>query len=388
MQSFFSGPELVHYARHLSLPGFGLEAQAKLKAGKVLVVGCGGLGSPLLQYLAAAGVGTIGLIDHDVVDKSNLQRQVLFGMQDLGQPKAHVAAARLEALNPHIELRPYTESLTRENALDLMRDYDVVADGTDNFPTRYLVNDACVLLDKVNVYASVFRFEGQVSVFHFPLPEGRGPNYRDLYPKPPQPGAVPSCAEGGILGVLPGIIGSLQALEVIKVLSGVGEPLAGRLLLFDASDGSSRILKVPRDPENPLTGTHPTQKELIDYPAFCRTPASEDGPAAVLTAQCLSPEAFARWRQEKRSYVLIDVREAYEREISHIGGLLMPAGQILEQADSIPRDIPVVLYCRSGQRSAKVLQRLESQAGFRNLYHLEGGLLAFAREIDPTLPTY
>lgn len=382
-----SAPELAYYARHLALPGFGLAAQQRLKAARVLVVGAGGLGSPLLQYLAAAGVGTIGLVDPDRVSVSNLHRQVLYGMEDIGRLKVEAACTRLQALNPHLDLIPYPEALTRDNALDLVAGYDVVADGSDNFPTRYLVNDACVLLNKVNVYASVFRFEGQVSVFHYPDSEGnRGPNYRDLYPLPPTPGQVPSCAEGGILGVLPGIIGTIQALEVIKVLTGVGEPLAGRLLLLDAATMQSRLLRVPTDPANPLTGLQPTQTGLVDYEQFCGLRGLET--AEIAEGRSLSPQELQAWMAAGRDLQLIDLREPYERAIVHIGGLHIPAVEIMSRQAEIARDRPVILHCRSGQRSAKVQQRLESEAGFANLYNLRGGILAWAQEIDPSLPVY
>ncbi|MEN9413897.1 MAG: molybdopterin-synthase adenylyltransferase MoeB, partial [Bacteroidota bacterium] len=266
----FSKAELARYDRHIIIPDFGMEAQQKLKAAKVLVIGSGGLGSPLLLYLAAAGVGTIGIVEFDTVDDSNLQRQVLYGQEDVGLLKADAARARLESLNPYIHIRVHHTRLISENALDIVRGYDVVADGTDNFPTRYLVNDACVLAGKTNVYASIFQFEGQVSVFNYTNNKGEtGPNYRDLYPTPPPPGLVPSCAEGGVLGVLPGIIGSMQASEVIKVVTGVGEPLSGRLFIFDALQFETRTFKIRRRSDNPLNGEHPTISQLIDYEFFC-----------------------------------------------------------------------------------------------------------------------
>ena len=266
----FSDQELNRYSRHLSLSEFSLEGQRKLKAAKVLVVGAGGLGAPLLLYLAAAGVGTIGIVDNDIVEESNLQRQVLYGIDDLGKAKVDAASARLKNLNPHINIITYKEEITADNALNIIANYDVVADGTDNFPTRYLVNDACVLLDKCLVFASIHKFQGQVAVFHYLDKDGnRGPNYRDMYPNPPAPGSVPSCAEGGVLGVLPGIIGSMQANELIKVISGIGEPLSGKLFMYDALNSQSRILRISKDAENPLTGANPTQKSLINYQKFC-----------------------------------------------------------------------------------------------------------------------
>ncbi len=369
--------ELARYARHIAIPEFGVEGQERLKRGSVLVIGSGGLGSPLLLYLAAAGVGRIGIVDFDVVDESNLQRQVLFTVEDVGRPKALVAKERLQKLNPHIEIEVHLERFSTDNARELVRRYDVVADGTDNFPTRYLVNDACVLEGKVNVYASIFRFEGQVSVFNYRYADGtRGPNYRDMFPEPPPPGLVPNCAEGGVLGVLPGIIGSMQASEVIKVLTGVGEPLAGRLFLFDAATFSTRILKVPKNPDTRITG-------LINYEQFCGLSPKEETPVPSITVQEL-----ARLRESGADFQLIDVREPYEYGIANLGGELIPLGSIEEAADRIARDRMVVLYCRSGQRSADAIRRLQQRFGFDNLYNLEGGILAWAREIDASVPTY
>ncbi|MEM6265170.1 MAG: molybdopterin-synthase adenylyltransferase MoeB [Bacteroidota bacterium] len=386
----FSKAEIERYSRHLIIPEFNIEGQRKLKAAKVLVVGSGGLGSPLLQYLAAAGVGKIGIVDYDVVDDSNLQRQVLFGVESVGKPKVAEAAARIQSLNPHIEVQTYNTLLTSDNALDIIKDYDLVADGTDNFATRYLVNDACVLLDKVNVYASIFRFDGQVSVFNFVDEEGtRGPNYRDLFPTPPPPGLVPSCAEGGVIGVLPGIIGSLQALEVIKVITGVGKPLSGRLYLFDALNFEARTLKVHRDPSNPLNGENPTQNELIDYVQFCGTGyAEEEHKAEERPVKEISVQELKKWQDGEQDFQLIDVREPHEYEIVQINGKLIPLGTVSDHADEIARDKPVVIHCRSGVRSAKAIRELENSFGFENLHNLRGGVLAYAREIDPTLPTY
>ena len=383
MSNLLSSSELARYSRHLTLPGFHLEGQQKLKAAKVLVVGAGGLGAPLLSYLVAAGVGTVGLVDFDAVDESNLQRQVLFTVDDVGRPKVAAAVERLRRQNPHVELRPYETPLTASNALDIIKDYDVVADGTDNFPTRYLVNDACVLLDKVNVYASIFRFEGQVAVFNHVNSQGeRGPNYRDLFPEPPPPGLVPSCAEGGVLGVLPGIVGSLQANEVIKVVSGVGEPLSGRLLLLDALTLESRTLTIHRDPSNPLNGTHPTQTSLIDYEKFCG--ASTPPP----TVKEVSVRELALRQQQQEDFQLIDVREPYEYEIANLGGTLMPLGQIDQFVDQIATDRPVIVHCRSGARSEKAVRLLEQQHGFNNLYSLTGGILAWSEQVDQQLPKY
>ncbi|MEM6344921.1 MAG: molybdopterin-synthase adenylyltransferase MoeB [Bacteroidota bacterium] len=387
----FSKAELERYSRHLIIPDFNIEGQRKLKAAKVLVVGGGGLGSPMLQYLAAAGVGTIGIVDYDVVDDSNLQRQVLYGLDSIGKLKVEEAKARLLSQNPHITINTHNTLLNSDNALDIIKDYDVVADGTDNFPTRYLVNDACVLLGKTNVYASIFQFEGQVSVFNYTDAEGNtGPNYRDLFPTPPPPGLVPSCAEGGVIGVLPGIIGSLQALEVIKVVSGVGEPLAGRLFLFDALSFTTRILKVHKDKSNPLTGENPTQTELIDYVQFCGVPAVEgatlERPDKDLKRKTVHD--LVNYREQGVDFQLIDVREPYEYEIVNIQGELMPQGEIENFLGNIDRQKPVIIHCRSGKRSTNVIRKLESEHGFTNLYNLEGGVLAYVDEIDNSLPKY
>lgn len=382
----FSKEELERYSRHLIIPEFNIEGQRRLKEARVLVVGTGGLGSPLLQYLVAAGVGTIGLVDFDVVEASNLQRQVLFTLQDIGKPKVEAARERLQAQNPYVKFHTYETRLTSENALNIIREYDVVADGTDNFATRYLVNDACVLLGKVNVYASIFRFEGQLSVFNYADESGqRGPNYRDLFPTPPPPGLVPSCAEGGVIGVLPGILGSLQANEVLKVISGVGEPLSGRLFLFDALSFETRTLKVRKDENNPLTGTNPTQKALLDYEQFCGM--GEDTEAAYAGKE-ISVQELKAWQDMGEPYQLIDVREPYEYEIAQIGGELIPLKEIKEQVNRLASDRRVVVHCRSGKRSADAIRQLEQAYGFQNLYNLKGGILAWAEEIDPGLAKY
>lgn len=386
-QITFSKEELERYSRHLIIPEFNIEGQRRLKQARVLVVGSGGLGSPLLLYLTAAGVGAIGIVDFDVVDASNLQRQVLFGIQDVGRPKVEAAAERIRSLNPYIEVKTYNTQLSSANALEIIKDYDLVADGTDNFPTRYLVNDACVLLGKVNVYASIYRFEGQVSVFNYLQADGtRGPNYRDLFPAPPPPGLVPSCAEGGVIGVLPGILGSLQANEVIKVLSGVGEPLSGRLFLLDAATFETRTLKVYASPNNPLTGEHPTQTELIDYEAFCGLKTEEQREDAGIKE--LTVNELQALRESANPPFVVDVREPYEYAIAHIDGELMPLGSIGEFASRIPRDRKVVVHCRSGVRSARAIRQLEDGHGFDNLYNLKGGILAWANEIDTELAKY
>jgi len=379
----FSRDEMSRYNRHIIIPEFGLEAQQKLKASKVLVIGSGGLGSPVLLYLAAAGIGTIGIVDFDVVDDSNLQRQVLFGVGEVGQPKVEAAKRRLESLNPHINLKVYNTQLTSKNALDLIKEYDVVADGTDNFPTRYLVNDACVLLGKTNVYASIFQFEGQVSVFNYINGKGEvGPNYRDLYATPPPAGLVPSCAEGGVLGVLPGIIGSLQALEVIKVVTGVGEVLSGRFFSFDALTFESRTFNIRRNPNNPLNGNNPTIKELIDYEQFCGVKAVEKKIKEINSLE------LNEWQQRGEDFQIIDVREPYEYEICNIGAELIPLATVVENAGRIDRKRKVVVQCKTGNRSGKAIRELEERFGFDNLYNLKGGILGYIDDINPKLTKY
>lgn len=372
----FSKEELERYSRHLIIPEFNIEGQRRLKNAKVLVVGTGGLGSPLLLYLTAAGVGTIGILDFDIVDDSNLQRQVLFSVDTVGTPKVEAAKKRLEALNPHINFQVHNVQLTSENALEIIKDYDLVADGTDNFPTRYLVNDACVILGKPNVYASIFRFEGQVSVFNYK----NGPHYRDLFPTPPPPGLVPSCAEGGVIGVLPGIIGSLQANEVIKIISGVGEPLAGRLFLFDALTFETRTLKVHKNPDTPEI------TELIDYEHFCGL--NLNGQSNKEEVKEITVSELKELRDGSQDFQLIDVREPYEFDICNIEGELIPLGDVLDNIDKISSDKKVVVHCRSGARSATAINQLEKKFGFENLYNLKGGILAWADEIDTSMAKY
>ena len=380
----FSKEELARYSRHIIIPGFGIEAQQKLKAAKVLVIGSGGLGSPVLLYLAAAGVGTIGIVDFDVVDDSNLQRQVLFGVNEIGKPKVEAARRRLEALNPYIRLNIYNTHLNSQNALDILKDYDVIADGTDNFPTRYLVNDASVLLGKPNVYASIFQFEGQVSVFNYRDASGvLGPNYRDLYPTPPPPGLVPSCAEGGVLGVLPGIIGSLQALEVIKVITGLGETLSGRFYIFDALGFESRTFTIRRREDNPINGKNPTITALIDYEQFCGMRAVEEAPLKEITVKELYD-----WQVNGEKFQLIDVREPHEFDIVNIGGELIPLATVADNSDRIARDKNVVIHCKVGGRSAKAIRELQEKFGFNNLYNLKGGILSYIDEVQPELTKY
>ncbi len=379
----FSKEELARYNRHIIIPGFGLEAQQKLKAAKVLVVGSGGLGSPVLLYLAAAGVGTIGIVDFDVVEDSNLHRQVLFGVNEIGKPKVDAAKQRLTELNPHIQIVAYNTQLTSANALEIIKDYDVVADGTDNFPTRYLVNDASVLLGKTNVYASIFQFEGQVAVFNYKDKNGAyGPNYRDLYPTPPPPGLVPNCAEGGVLGVLPGIIGSLQASEVIKVITGVGDALSGCFFTFDALSFETRTFNIKKREDNPLNGKNPTITALIDYEQFCGVKAVEK-PIKEITAKELYDLQVSG-----ETYQLIDVREQEEYEKVNIGAELIPLATVAANADRIKGDRKVIVHCKLGGRSAKAIRELEEKFGFSNLYNLKGGIFAFIDEVQPQLNKY
>lgn len=379
----FSKEELARYNRHIIIKEFGLEAQKKLKAARVLVIGSGGLGSPALLYLAAAGVGTIGLVDFDVVDDSNLQRQVLFGVNEVGRPKVEAAKQRLQSLNPFINLEVHNVQLTSANALELISKYDLVADGTDNFPTRYLVNDACVMLGKPNVYASIFQFEGQLSVFNYRDAKGElGPNYRDLYATPPPPGLVPSCAEGGVLGVLPGIIGSLQALEVIKVITGVGDVLSGRFFVFDALTFETRTFKLARNPANPLNGTNPTIHQLIDYEEFCGLKTVQRAVKEITVNE------LYQWQVSGDDFQFIDVREPHEYDIVNLGALLIPLGDIEAQAGRIDRHRKVVIHCKTGNRSAKAIRALEDKFGFDNLYNLKAGILGYIDEIKPELQKY
>jgi molybdopterin/thiamine biosynthesis adenylyltransferase/rhodanese-related sulfurtransferase/molybdopterin converting factor small subunit len=374
-----SHEEILRYSRHLILPDVGLEGQKKLKAARVLLVGAGGLGSPAALYLAAAGVGTLGIVDFDVVDKTNLQRQILHGTSAIGTPKLESAAARIHDLNPNVRVEPFETRLTSENALDIIREFDIVADGTDNFPTRYLVNDACVLLGKPNVYGSIFRFEGQASVFYAKL----GPCYRCLYSEPPPPGLVPSCAEGGVLGVLPGIIGSIQALETIKLILGAGESLVGRLVLFDALKLQFRELKLAKDPDCPACGRHPTVTELIDYEAFCGIGAEPAYEGAEITAQELRDE----WRRNP-DLLVIDVRDPHEFAIVHIDGArFMPLSELPDRLAELDGHREIVTHCHHGARSLKALEILKA-AGFAKVRSLRGGIDAWAVSVDPSLPRY
>lgn len=383
----FTKEELERYSRHLIIPEFNIEGQRKLKQARVLVVGTGGLGAPLLQYLAAAGVGTIGIVDFDIVEDSNLQRQVLFTQQDIGRPKVEAAKERIESQNPHITVKTYNTLFSSTNALEIAGDYDIIADGTDNFPTRYLVNDVAVHLKIPNVYASIFRFEGQLTVFNYHNQDGEtGPNYRDLFPSPPPPGLVPSCAEGGVIGVLPGILGSLQANEVIKVITGVGEVLSGKLFLFDALNFETRTLNIEKDDDNPLTGTNPTLTELIDYEQFCGLNIQKDEKREGVKE--IDVQTLDSWLKGAEDVQLIDVREPFEYEIVNINGQLIPQNEVLEQVEKISSKHRVVIHCRSGKRSADVIEVLQDKYGFQNLYNLEGGILEWADKIDDSLPKY
>jgi adenylyltransferase/sulfurtransferase len=377
-----SKEEVQRYSRHLIMPEVGMEGQLKLKRARVLTIGTGGLGAPLGLYLAAAGVGHLGLVDFDVVDSSNLQRQVTFTTADVGKPKSEAAKARLSALNPAIEIVSYETRLTSDNALELFRDYDIIVDGTDNFPTRFLVNDACVLLGKPNVYGSIFRFEGQATVFGYP----GGPCYRCLYPEPPPPGLVPSCAEGGVLGVLPGIVGSIQAMETIKLILGAGEPLVGRLLLFDALAMRFRELKLKRNPDCPMCGDHRTITKLIDYEEFCgirgeEAPAMTDG-----IPEITATELKARQHRGEKVFIL-DVREPHEYQICNLNGKLIPLGDLPRRVNELDSSVEMVVHCRSGKRSADAIHFLQT-AGFKKLWNLKGGVLAWADEVDPRMPKY
>lgn len=381
MAGKLSKDEVAQYARHLILPEVGLAGQERLKAAKVLLVGTGGLGAPAALYLAAAGVGTIGLVDFDRVERSNLHRQVLFSDADVGRRKVDAAAERLRALNPRIDVHAYDARFTSQNAHDLLSDHDILVDGTDNFPTRYLSNDVSVLQGKPNVYASIFRFEGQASVFD----AKRGPCYRCLYARPPPPGLVPSCAEGGVLGVLPGVLGSVQAAETIKLILGRGETLVGRLLLVDALTMEFTTLRLAKDPDCPLCGPRATRRELIDYEEFCGIRGEEE--EVPEGTPLVAPRALAE-RLARKDVVLVDVREPHEVDIGRIpGGRLVPLGEIAARAHELPQNEDLVLYCRSGVRSAKGVRLLQA-LGFRRVWSLDGGILAWADDVDPSVPKY
>jgi len=387
-----SKEEVERYSRHLIMPQVGMAGQKKLKASSVLLIGAGGLGSPLAMYLAAAGIGRIGMVDYDVVDYSNLQRQIIHGTKDVGRPKLDSAKERVLDINPYVQVDTYEVPLTSENALEIFEPYDIIIDGTDNFPTRYLTNDACVLLGKPNVYGSIFRFEGQASVFY----AKEGPCYRCLFPEPPPPGLVPSCAEGGVLGILPGTIGAIQATEAIKLLLGIGEPLIGRLLLYDALNMSFDEVRLRKNPNCPVCGENPTLTELIDYEQFCGMPAHdnslyaglEDEDAADVPA--ITPSQLQTRLESGERLTIIDVREPHEWEIvnlEHIGARLIPQDEVLDHMNELDTAQEIVVHCRSGVRSANAIRDLQ-QHGFKKLLNLDGGILRWARDVDPGMPQY
>jgi adenylyltransferase/sulfurtransferase len=393
-----SNDEIARYSRHLILPEVGMEGQQKLKAAKVLCVGTGGLGAPLAMYLAAAGVGTIGLVDFDTVDASNLQRQIIHSTATVGKLKVDSAEIMLKGLNPHLNVVKHNTMLTSANALEILKDYDLIADGTDNFQTRYLVNDACVLLGKPNAYASIYRFEGQASIFGAP----GGPCYRCLYPEPPPPGLVPSCAEGGVLGILPGLLGVIQATETIKLILGIGDPLIGRLLLVDALGMTFRTLKLRKNPDCPVCGLNPTLTELIDYNQFCGiTPPTEVGPLEVARDKAvgdhpvvdgipqITVEELKHKLDAREDIFVLDVREPHEYAIANLGAPQIPVGEVERRIGELAaqKNREIVVHCRSGARSQKAALILK-QAGFTNVSNLAGGILAWADKIDPTMPKY
>ncbi len=370
--------ELLRYARHLSLPEVGLEGQLRLKTARILCVGTGGLGSPLALYLAAAGVGTLGIIDFDVVDFTNLQRQIIHTTPDVGRPKVESASEKIAAINPFVKVEAINTKLASANALAIFQNFDIIADGTDNFATRYLVNDACVLTGKPNVYASVFRFEGQASVFA----TESGPCYRCLYPEPPPPGMVPSCAEGGVLGVLPGLLGVIQATEVIKLVCGIGEPLIGRLLLVDALAMKFQELRLKKDPDCPVCGTHRTVKELIDYDQFCGVRGGEVGMAGEI-----QPEELKRRMDAGEKLFILDVREPHEYQIANLGGHLIPLGDLPKRVRELDPNREIIAHCKLGGRSAQAVDFLRQQ-GFKNVHNLTGGINAWSEKVDPNVPKY
>ena len=386
-----SHEEVQRYSRHLIMPEVGMAGQKKLKAASVLLIGAGGLGSPLAMYLAAAGVGRIGLVDYDIVDYTNLQRQIIHGTSDVGRPKLASARERIQEINPHVQVDSYEVPLTSENALELFAPYDVIIDGTDNFPTRYLTNDACVLLGKPNVYGSIFRFEGQVSIFH----AEEGPCYRCLYPEPPPPGLVPSCAEGGVLGVLPGTVGAMQATEAIKYILGIGESMVGRLMLYDALSMTTTEVRLRKNPACPICGENPTVTELIDYEQFCGMPAHDHSEFSAsgddgTRVPGLSPKELKTRLDSGDELYILDVREPHEWDISNLeplGAVLIPKGDVLARMGELDTAREIVVHCRTGVRSADVIRELQGH-GFSKLLNLEGGINLWAEEIDPALPTY
>ena len=376
-----SNEEILRYSRHLIMPEVAMDGQLKLKQARVVCIGAGGLGSPLALYLAAAGVGTLGIVDFDVVDFTNLQRQVIHGTSDVGRAKLESASDRLHELNPSIEVVNFDTRLSSENALEIFKDFDIIADGTDNFPTRYLVNDACVLLGKPNVYASIFRFEGQASVFGVK----EGPCYRCLYPEPPPPGLVPSCAEGGVLGILPGLLGVIQATEVIKLILGKGQTLVGRLLLVDALGMRFRELKLRKNPECPVCGAHPTVRELIDYQEFCGIRGEEHAPEVAVPE--ITPLEVKKKLDAGEELFILDVREPHEYQICNIDGHLLPLGELPARVHELNSADEIVAHCRSGMRSAQAVDFLR-KTGFRKVKNMKGGILAWSDQVDPRVPKY
>ncbi|WP_168564714.1 molybdopterin-synthase adenylyltransferase MoeB [Crateriforma spongiae] len=380
---FFSTEERIRYSRHFTLPEVGVGGQAKLKQASVLLIGAGGLGAPVAMYLAAAGVGRLGLVDFDRVDQSNLQRQIIHGTNDVGKPKVESAEQTLADINPHVRLQFFNEPLTSENAMQRVADYDIVIDGTDNFATRYLVNDVCVLSGKPNCYGSIFQFEGQASVFGL----GDGPCYRCLYPKPPAPGTVPSCAEGGVLGVLPGMIGMIQATEAVKLILGQGMSLSGRLVLYDALQMRFREVKVRRDPQCPVCGDHPSITRPIDYQEFCGAPKMSSTDANEQSPWDVQPGDVQQRLQTGADFILLDVREPHEYEICHLGGTLIPLGELQQRVGELDASREIIVHCKMGGRSAKAVQQLR-QLGFENVHNMRGGIHAWSDEIDSSVPKY
>src|SRR4051812_28446 len=376
--------EILRYSRHLIMPEVGMAGQLKLKAAKVLCIGAGGLGSPLALYLGAAGIGTLGIVDFDVVDYTNLQRQIIHTTADVGRPKLDSAADKLKAMNPFLNIQTFNTRLSSDNALELFKEFDIIADGTDNFPTRYLVNDACVLTGKPNVYGSIFRFEGQASIFA----TKDGPCYRCLYPEPPPPGLVPSCAEGGVLGVLPGMIGIIQATEAIKLITGIGEPLIGRFMIYDALKMKFRELKLRKDPDCPVCGTHPTVTRLIDYEQFCGIVAAAPEPVTVNNATEISAVELKQRLDRGDALKIVDVREPNEYQINRIeGSQLIPLGDIPNRYRELDKNDEIVVQCKMGGRSAKAADFLRS-VGFTKVLNLKGGILDWIDKVDPTQPKY
>ena len=381
----FSNDEIARYSRHLIMPEVTLDGQKRIKASSILCIGTGGLGSPIALYLAAAGIGRLGLVDYDTVDFSNLQRQILHGTDDVGRKKLNSARDRIKAINPNVRVDLYDTMFRSENAMQLVQGYDIVIDGTDNFPTRYLSNDVCVLTKKPNIYGSIFRFDGQCTVF---APHLGGPCYRCMFPEPPPPGMVPSCAEGGVLGVLPGIIGVMQAIEAIKMIIGIGESLIGRLVSFDALKLRFKEFKIRKDPNCPICGDHPTIHELIDYDQFCGIPQADAEAAKELEVPTITATELKTKIDRKDPFVLVDVREPFEYEISRIpGSKLIPLGELPARLSELDSADDIVLHCKVGGRSAKALRILQ-EAGFRKLNNLQGGITAWSDEVDPTTPKY